>query len=110
MNISGFFVQSWPQSGLCFIEDMPAFVNAFAFLFLFFQGQVKDVQAIRAAAAFEFRRAHRTLDEQQMTGFVLTIGMGVSRLAALMTAGDDLFADPFSQAIVMVSSTMVSSS
>ena len=79
---------------------MGALIDAFAQLFLLVCGKMDDIQAIRAATAFIFRGTIFALNKQQMTAFIPAIGMGICRPAALMTAGDDVRADPFAQAVV----------
>src|SRR5882757_11386133 len=97
---SGTIGRSGPQTGFCLVEDMPALVDAFPQFFLFFRGQVEGVQAGLAATPLVFGGAGRTLNEQQMTGFIPAIGVGIGRLAALMATGNDLFGDALAQAIV----------
>src|SRR5258708_38468393 len=54
----------------------------------------------RAAASFIPGRTFLTLDKEQVTAFSAAIGVGIGRFAALVTAGDDLPADTFAEAIV----------
>jgi hypothetical protein len=53
-------------------------------LFLFLQWKPVNSAAFHAAAAMVFCIAFLTLDKKQMAAVILTIGVGVARLTALM--------------------------
>ena len=69
---------------------------------LFLHGEMDRFLTGRAATPLIFRGTGLTLNKQQMTTTIPAIGMRVRGLAALMTTGDDLFADTLAQAVVTV--------
>lgn len=79
---------------------MVSFFDTAAKGLLFFDGQMDDLLAGLAATAIVFCSAFFALDEKEMTAFVAAIGMGVGGSAALVTAGDDLVADPLPHPVV----------
>src|SRR6186713_226992 len=79
---------------------MGSFVGPLSDLFLFVGRKVSDILAFRAAAAFESGGAVRALDEEEVTAFIPAVGMGIGRLAALVTGGNDLSTDPFAQPVI----------
>lgn len=79
---------------------MHALVDALSQYNLFFQRQVDRIQTGGTAAALVFRGTCCALNKEQMTALVLTIGMRIGRLSALVATGDDLPADPFPQPVV----------
>src|SRR2546423_2526269 len=79
---------------------MCAFIETFPPGFLLLPGEADGLQAGFAAAAFVPGGAAGALDEQQVTAFITAVGMCVGRQAALVTAGNDLLADAFPQAVV----------
>ena len=69
-------------------------------LLLLLHRQMYRLLANRAATPLIGSRTVRTLDKQQVTALIPAIRMGVCRLTALVTTGDDLPADPFPKTIV----------
>jgi len=75
-------------------------VDSFSFFLLFFFRKLNEGIAGFTAAPAIFFCAGRTLDEEQMTGTVDAVGMGIAGVAALVTNRYHIITDAFAQAIV----------
>src|SRR5688572_28680976 len=70
-----------------------------AFL-LFLKGQVNHVDTGWCTAVFHLHFTFITLNKQQVAIIIGTIGVIVAWLTALMAFGNDIFRNPFAQALI----------
>ena len=75
-------------------------VYLLAELSLFLYRQMDELYTLLTAAAFIFFLAGITLDEQQMTGFIGAIDMGITGRITLVAIGNDIIADAFSHPLI----------
>lgn len=83
-----------------FIEYMLPFIRTLSQLFSLLFRQMEGVRTGLAAAAIIICRAGMALYKQQVAAFVFTIGVGISRLSALVAGGNNIGGDALPQAVI----------
>ena len=93
-----FFLYRTPRPG--FIKDMPALIDPLSSLLLLLYGEMDGLLASGAAAALVLGGTGFTLYKKEVTSFIPAVGMCIGRLTTLVTAGDDIIRDTFSQPVI----------